>query len=31
MQVIAGVFDFPAWPGPADHVPALQIDRIAGP
>ena len=29
MQLIAAVFDFPDWPGPADHVPRLELDWVA--
>jgi hypothetical protein len=30
MQMMVAVFDFPAKPGPADHVPELAVDWIRG-
>jgi hypothetical protein len=30
MQVMIAVFDFPSWPGPAEHVPRLEVDWIRG-
>ena len=30
MQMEVAVFDFPRWEGPADHVPVLAVDWIAG-
>lgn len=30
MVLMVGVFDFPDQPGPAGHVPILEVDRISG-
>ena len=30
MQMMVAVFDFPAKPGPADHVPELAVDYVFG-
>jgi hypothetical protein len=30
MQLMLAVFDFPDWPGPADHTPEFIIDHIRG-